>query len=104
MKIRTGKNTPARSAALIFGLALSIAFSAWTTEIPSASPSRFQTLLEHVRDLASDEFGGRAVGTPGIALARDYIAREFASAGLRPGGADGSYLQTFDVTTGVAIK
>ncbi|MGH7873993.1 MAG: M28 family peptidase [Candidatus Binatia bacterium] len=61
-------------------------------------------MREHARDLASDEFGGRGVGTPGIELARDYIAREFARSGLRPGGDDGTYLQTFDVTTAVAVK
>jgi hypothetical protein len=104
MKIRPCKTTPARSAALTFVIALSVAFSGWTIEIPSATPSRFQTLLEYVRDLASDQFGGRGVGTAGIELARDYIAREFASAGLRPGGDNGSYLQAFEVTTGVAIK
>ena len=104
MKIRNCKTTPAGSAALAFVLAFSVAFSAWTIEIPSPSSSRFQTLLEYVRDLASDEFSGREVGTPGIEMARDYIAREFASAGLRPGGDDGSYLQTFELTTGVAIR
>src|SRR4051812_27245700 len=104
MKLVTPKMRPIRSGALICVLALSIAFSAWTLEIPNASPSRFHTVQQYVRDLSSDEFGGRAVGTPGIDLARDYIAREFASAGLRPGGDDGSYLQTFEVTSGVSIK
>jgi hypothetical protein len=54
--------------------------------------------------LASDELTGRGVDTPGIKLARDYIAREFAKYGLRPGGDNGGYLQGFDVATGVAVK
>lgn len=39
-------------------------------------------LLQSVRFLASDELEGRGIGTRGIELAADYIAREFQDAGL----------------------
>ena len=58
----------------------------------------------HARYLSSEALGGRGVATPGIHLARDYIAAEFAKYGLQPGGDAGSYLQTFGVTVGVQIK
>ncbi len=78
--------------------------SAWAFETPSLLPSAGAALAKHVRFLASDELTGRGVDTPGIKLARDYIAREFASYGLRPGGDNGTYFQSFDVATGVTVK
>jgi hypothetical protein len=93
-----------RATAITVLFAILFAFSAWTFEIPSLTAPRADVLKEHVRYLASDELTGRGVGTPGIKLATDYIVREFAKAGLRPGGSNGSYLQTFDVATGVAVK
>ena len=70
--------------------------------LPPASVTN--DLRDHVRYLASDELVGRGVDTDGIKLARDYILREFAKYGLRPGGDNGSFLQGFDVATGVAVK
>ncbi|MBI4717105.1 MAG: M28 family peptidase [Planctomycetes bacterium] len=56
---------------------------------------RFQT---HVNYLASDELEGRGVGTPGIELAADYVARQFAEIGLEPAGDNGTYFQSFPMT------
>jgi Peptidase family M28/PDZ domain/PA domain len=94
----------ARAAAITLIFAFLFAFSAWTFEIPSLTQPRAEALRDHVRYLASEELTGRGVDTPGIKLARDYIAREFAKLGLRPGGENGTYLQGFDVATGVAVK
>jgi len=57
-----------------------------------------------VQFLTSPELTGRGVDTPGIKLARDYLAAEFARAGLRPGGDDGSFFQPFDVAVGVTVN
>src|SRR5262245_64048572 len=95
---------PSRAAVVALVAAILVAFSAWTFEIPSLAQSRADSLKDHVRYLASEELTGRGVDTPGIKLARDYIARDFAKIGLRPGGDNGSYLQGFDVATGVAVK
>jgi Zn-dependent M28 family amino/carboxypeptidase len=49
-------------------------------------------IAEHVRVLASDEFGGRAPSSPGEELTVNYIAEQFAAAGLQPGN-DGGWFQ-----------
>lgn len=60
------------------------------------------TLLAHVRVLASDALGGREAGEPGADSAAAYIARAMETYGLIPLGEDG-YLQPFDITLTVAI-
>lgn len=47
--------------------------------------------------LASDELGGRGVGTPGIETAANFIRDEFQRVGLAPGMPDGTYFQPFEV-------
>ena len=88
-------------AALAGCLILAAWLSAAGLEIPVAPSSAPDSLRAHARYLASDELTGRGVDTPGIKLARDHIAREFARHGLRPGGDNGGYLQSFEVATGV---
>ncbi len=51
-------------------------------------------LNEHVRVLASDEFEGRGVATPGEQLTVDYLVGQFQALGLEPGGPDGQWVQT----------
>ena len=48
---------------------------------------------EHVRVLASDEFEGRAPGTPGEDKTVEYLKTQFERMGLKPGNGD-SYFQT----------
>lgn len=65
----------------------------------SASPALAQQadaarLNEHVRILASDEFEGRGVATPGEQRTVDYLVGQFQALGLEPGGPDGSWVQT----------
>ena len=93
-----------RVAALALGLVTVLWFSAWALEIPAPLTPATDSLLEHVRYLASDELMGRGVDTAGIKLARDYIARKFAQYGVLPGGDNGTYFQTFEVMTGVTVK
>ena len=73
-------------------------------ELSGQEPTAADELLAHAKYLASPELTGRGVDTPGIKLARDYIAAEFAKYGLIPGGDNNSYLQSFDVTVGVKVK
>ncbi len=96
-------STRARALGLFVSLGLLFAFSAWPLEIPSLTSS-VDVLKGHARFLASDKLTGRGIDTPGIRLARDYIAGEFAKLGLQPGGDNGSYLQSFEVATGVRVK
>ncbi|HXG52650.1 MAG TPA: M20/M25/M40 family metallo-hydrolase [candidate division Zixibacteria bacterium] len=82
-----------------------ILVAAFSGRAPGAArPAPAEVLEAHVRYLASDRLAGRAVGTPGIELARDYIAASFARFGLLPGGDHGTYFQRFEVGAGVAVK
>jgi Zn-dependent M28 family amino/carboxypeptidase len=51
-----------------------------------------EALKEHVVTLASDEFGGRAPGSPGEELTVAYLEKAFRGAGLKPANGD-SYTQ-----------
>jgi Peptidase family M28/PDZ domain len=54
-------------------------------------------MRQDITFLASDQCEGRGPGTKGIDLAAKHIAAAFKQAGLKPGGADGSYYQPFTV-------
>jgi len=50
-------------------------------------------IREHVKYLSSDEMEGRGTGQAGGDLAADYIAKQFASYGLKPAGDNGTFFQ-----------
>ena len=52
-----------------------------------------ERIRAHVRFLASDLLEGRGVGTRGGDLATEYIASQFAVAGAKPAGDNGTYFQ-----------
>jgi Zn-dependent M28 family amino/carboxypeptidase len=54
---------------------------------------RADSVLAHIKVLASDEFEGRAPGTHGEDLTIAYLTNEFQRLGLVPGNPDGTYLQ-----------
>jgi hypothetical protein len=56
----------------------------------------------HVKHLASNEFKGRASGSPELEKAAAYIAKQFQAAGLQP-LETGTYLQPFQVTTNAKL-
>jgi len=53
-----------------------------------------ERLSEIVKVLASDEFEGRAPGTPGGRKTVEYLIDRFSKLGLQPGGKDGSWFQS----------
>lgn len=55
-----------------------------------ADPAR---LNEYTRVLASDEFEGRGVSTPGEQKTVDYVVSQFQVLGLEPGGPDAQWVQ-----------
>ncbi len=50
-------------------------------------------LLGEIEMLASDEFGGRAPGSPGETLTISYLTDQFEALGLVPGNPDGTWVQ-----------
>ncbi|MEE8439599.1 MAG: M28 family peptidase [Micropepsaceae bacterium] len=76
---------------------------AQTSNIPAPDPITELSSARYMEDimfLSRDEMQGRASGSPELELAADYIAERFREAGLTPAGDDGSYFQSFEVTTG----
>ncbi len=67
-------------------------------ELPPVFSQR--KLMEHVDWLAAPEREGRGLGSVGLSDAAVYIAEQFESAGLEPGGEDGTWLQRFEVANG----
>ena len=53
--------------------------------------------LDDITYLAADAREGRGVGTRGLEEAGQYLAAAFRKIGLTPGGAAGSYFQTFTI-------
>jgi Zn-dependent M28 family amino/carboxypeptidase len=51
------------------------------------------SLLEHIRTLASDDFEGRAPGSPGEEKTIAYLTEQFSALGLIPGNPDGTWVQ-----------
>jgi Zn-dependent M28 family amino/carboxypeptidase len=78
---------------------LPILCAAVLVAVPAARPADPPAVISaervkaHVAYLASDRLEGRGPGTRGEELATDYLADEFKKAGLKPAGADGTYLQ-----------
>ncbi|GMG81404.1 M28 family peptidase [Paralimibaculum aggregatum] len=60
-------------------------------------------LGRHLRALASEAMAGRLTGTPGEAMAADYVAAAFAALGLEGAGDGGGFTQSFGFTAGVAL-
>jgi hypothetical protein len=89
--------------ALTLGATATVALTAWTAR-PPAQEEALSELQKHARYLASERLSGRGVDTPGIKLARDYIATEFARHGLLPAGDNSAYFQSFEVAVGVTVR
>ncbi len=56
-------------------------------------PIDMNAVLAHTKVLASDEFEGRAPGTPGEERSVAFLVDQFKKAGLKPGNTDGTYIQ-----------
>lgn len=79
---------------LLPALALALCVSAETDET---------LYLEHVKTLAAPEMRGRGAGTPELEKAAEYVAARLKEFGVEPAGDDGSYFQSFTVTTGAVL-
>ena len=52
-----------------------------------------KAMMDHITVLASDEYEGRAPGTKGEELSVAYLTAQLKAMGLKPGSADGTYVQ-----------
>src|SRR5690348_1289285 len=96
-----------RLAFLLAIAALAIGATTSSTEMPAAvktaiSLFRADAIAAHDKFLASDLLEGRGPGTRGDAIAEEYIASEFQSYGLKPGGENGTYFQNVPLV-GIAL-
>ncbi|HXG59107.1 MAG TPA: peptidase M28, partial [Thermoanaerobaculia bacterium] len=70
-----------------------------SSDVPPAAVQRAMERISeaamkaHVRFLSSDLLEGRGPGTRGDRLTQEYLAAQFAAAGLEPAGDDGTYFQ-----------
>jgi Zn-dependent M28 family amino/carboxypeptidase len=74
-------------------LIILVGCSAAVAAEPSASIDA-ERISQTVKVLASDEFEGRAPGTPGEAKTIEWLSNRFRELGLEPGGERGSWTQT----------
>lgn len=78
--------------AAVFVFSASLAGASGSTRSRSIGKADSDRLRTHVEYLASDELGGRLVGTDGITQAEEYIAGQFDDLGLESMlGADGRF-------------
>src|SRR5829696_541261 len=56
-----------------------------------------ESMLAHIRTLASDAYEGRAPGTPGEDSTVAYLTAQYKALGLAPGNPDGSYVQNVEL-------
>jgi Zn-dependent M28 family amino/carboxypeptidase len=75
---------------------------------PPAGPAEDQitadSLVTHLKVLASDEFGGRAPATPGGEKTTDYLAKQLSALGVEPGAPDGTYFQQVPIVESVVER
>ena len=84
-----------------FAFAIAVAASPLLPAQTSTPEITAAELREHVKYLASDELQGRASGTQGNIDAAIYIATDLKLWGLKPGGDNGTFFQTFDFVSSV---
>jgi Peptidase family M28/PDZ domain/PA domain len=98
----SSRRTPRQPQAIRW-TAVALLFAGTLATTGAATGIDPQAYLGHIKFLASDELQGRGNGTRQLDRAADYIASQFRLAGLAPGGDNGTYFQTFEVTTGWTI-
>ena len=86
-----------KGAAVFLAFAVASLSGAGLETAPETTSISAADLRRDVFVLASDEMGGRLVGTDGNKQAAEFITDRFAALGLKPAGEDGTYRHTFDL-------
>ena len=82
---------------VIAGVAVAALAATGEETAPGRDTIAANELRRDVFQLASDEMGGRLVGTAGNRLAAEFIAQRFDALGLIPIGDEGGYFHNFDL-------
>ena len=91
-----------RSLAVLLLAAVLVNSVAFATVRPLVPPTP-AALAEAVAALTTPEMEGRRSGTDGGERAAALVADWLRAAGLQPGGDDGSFFQSFVITTGTRL-
>ncbi|MGI8922596.1 MAG: M28 family metallopeptidase [Fimbriimonadales bacterium] len=90
----------ARTCAIAFVVASSVAFAQYSGSAPVSAPFKkgFDSITQEdckkwLEVLAGEECAGRGTGQPGYQKAADYMAARFKEFGLKPVGDNGTYFQ-----------
>ncbi len=70
---------------------------------PTALVGDLHGTAAHVRFLADDRLGGRAVGSEGARCAASYIAAQLRDLGIEPAGTEGNFFQAFPIRKGADL-
>ncbi|PYO02620.1 MAG: aminopeptidase [Candidatus Rokuibacteriota bacterium] len=89
-----------RRAPVVILVVLAVTTAAFAAD-PTLPPAAW--LLDQVKALSAPEMDGRGSGTPGADRAGQYIERVFTEAGLKPGGDNKTFFQSFPVSTGIKL-
>ena len=89
-------------------LILAIGCSKPAPPAPPAGPAEDQitteSLVAHLKVLASDEYEGRAPATPGGQKTQEYLAKQLSALGVEPGAPDGTYFQQVPIVESVVER
>jgi Zn-dependent M28 family amino/carboxypeptidase len=86
----------ARASTLLIILYAGAAFAQTAQMAQPDWAAEGQAWWAHIQYLASDDLQGRDTGSVGYQKAADYVAKQFADAGLQPAGTSG-FMQTMDL-------
>ena len=100
-----------RHARLLTALTAAFAFLAWpaSSQGPTRTPDPIgedglmavmhtissHTLLDYVKEMASEKYQGRLTGTPGYEASAQWVADRFSAWKIKPAGDQGTYFQRF---------
>src|SRR5215207_10100886 len=71
---------------------------------PAEDQITAESLVTHLKVLASDEFEGRAPATPGGEKTADYLAKQLSALGVEPGAPNGTYFQQVPIVESVVER
>ena len=75
---------------------------------PPAGPAEDQitaeSLVNHLKTLSSDDFGGRAPATPGGEKTQEYLAKQLTDLGIAPGAPNGTFFQEVPIVESVVDR